>query len=136
MEKEKQPSKETNENTKTLEQLRNELEASKLENRLTVELAGSGASDLETASLVAKARLKASGSDNIAEVVREVKKEKPFLFAGSSSGAFQRMQPAKAQKPKNEEVIKAAKKAAKNATRQNVFEYMKARRGWEVEVKK
>jgi hypothetical protein len=119
-----------------VESLRQKLKLAKLENQLTIELAGSGASDLETASLVARARIKATGNLDVKEIVKSLKEEKPFLFAPAVTRT-NRTQPAKQPSPTGKSQLeKAAGKASKNATRQNVFEYMKARRGWEVEIKK
>ncbi|MFI4910036.1 MAG: hypothetical protein ACIAQZ_00065 [Sedimentisphaeraceae bacterium JB056] len=116
--------------------LKQKLKLARIENQITVELAQNGVSDLETASLVAKSRMKASGSLDVKEIVEKIKDDKPFLFAKSQTHAT-RTQPVKSDRAVSKDGLsKAAKKAAKNASRQNVFEYMKARRGWEVEVKR
>jgi len=117
-----------------VESLRNKLKIARLENRLAVELAGSGAEDIETACLVAKERMKTTGNADVKEIVRAIKEDKPFLF--KTATAANRTQPVKIDQRQKNRLEKAAAKAAKNATRQNVFEYMKARRGWEVEVKR
>ncbi len=118
-----------------IETLRQKLKLAKLENRLAVELAGSGAEDIETACLVAKERMKLTGSVDVKDIVRAIKQDKPFLFK-TSTHATDRTQPVKADQRQKNRLEAAAQKASKNATRQNVFEYMKARRGWEVEVKR
>lgn len=135
MEKEKDNHEQTTDVDKEVGVLKQKPKLAKLENQLTVELAGNGAADIETASLVAKARMKASGNIDVKEIVRLVKEDKPFLFAAAKSLPT-RTQPAKGEPADNSSLIMAAKKASKNATRQNVFEYMRARRGWEVEVKR
>jgi hypothetical protein len=118
-----------------VETLRQKLKIARLENQLTVELANNGAGDLETAALVAKARIKATGNVDVKEIVKSIKEEKPFLFSSSVIKAG-RTQPARQTPAGKSDLTKAAKKASQNATRQNVFEYMKARRGWEVELKR
>ena len=137
MEKEKEQQKDgTKQPANTeVELLRHKLKIARLENRLAVELAGSGAEDIETACLVAKERMKTAGTTDVKEVVRAIREDKPFLFKATNTAAG-RTQPVKIDERQKSRLAKAAAKAAKNASRQNVFEYMKARRGWEVEVKR
>jgi len=111
-----------------------------LEQKLIRKLAAAGTVDLETAVLIAKAKM---GGDNSRKgwpspdadldgVIEQLKKEKQYLFAGSSetvttkktAGAKERMQSSQAI------LERAAKKAATTGNRTDLQEYLKLRRNY------
>lgn len=108
--------------------LKQKLRAMQLENQLTAELAKNGAQDFETAALVAKARMKTTGTADVKEVVKAVKQDKPFLFAVAAPASV-RTQPVKTEIEKTDTRADAAKQAIKSGSRIDVLEYMRSRRG-------
>ncbi len=113
---------------KTAEQL----DSIRVEHKLVRELAAAGAVDLETAVLIAKARMEGETEADIDSVVRQLKKEKQYLFASASvavtatktAGAKERMEGSQTV------LERAAKKAAKTGSRTDLQEYLKLRRNF------
>jgi len=109
-----------------------QLNGIQVEQRLTRKLAAAGAIDLETAVLIAKARVEDETEADLDGVVEQLKKEKQYLFAntgvattaGKTAGARDRMQ--------NSQTIleRAAKKAATTGNRTDLQEYLKLRRNF------
>jgi hypothetical protein len=102
------------------------------EQKLTCKLAAARAIDLETAVLIAKAGIKGQTEADLDACVEQLKKEKQYLFAGTSgvvttkktAGAKERMQ-------NNQTVLeRAAKKAATTGNRTDLQEYLKLRRNF------
>ncbi len=108
--------------------LKQKLKLARLENQLALELAKNGAQDFETAALVAKSRMKTSGTTDVKQIVKTIRDEKPFLFS-SSTPLPKRTQPVKTAVAENSAVVEAAKRASQNGSRQDVLEYMRTRRG-------
>lgn len=102
------------------------------EQKLMRRLAAAGAVDVETAVLLAKARLNGGQEADFESVVEQLKKEKQYLFAGDSStlkitktaGARQRVTSSQAT------LERAAKKAATTGNRTDLQEYLKLRRNF------
>lgn len=128
MENETDKSQPPHNDEKDISILKQKLKVAQLENQLTVELAKNGAQDFETAALVAKSRMKAAGTADVREIVKAVKEDKPFLFA-TAAASPKRTQPVKTDAAQDTSVVQAAKRAAQNGNRQDVLEYMRARRG-------
>ena len=113
---------------KTAEQL----SSTQVEQKLVRELAAAGAVDLETAVLIAKAKMEGETEADIDGVIRQLKKEKQYLFASASrtvtatktAGAKERMEGSQAV------LERAAKKAATTGNRTDLQEYLKLRRNF------
>ena len=113
---------------KTAEQL-NDIE---LEQKLTCKLAAAGAVDLETAVLIAKARMGGQEKADLDGVVEQLRTEKQYLFGGNTHKMMVMTQKTAAAKDgtQNSRVIleKAAKRAAATGNRTDLQEYLKLRR--------
>jgi hypothetical protein len=98
------------------------------ENTLIVKLAQAGASDIEAAVLLAKARV--DKDNDIDRVVAQLKKEKPHLFSQAARSVTQKTAGAKDTAAGAASALeRAARKAAGNAhSRASVQEYMRVRR--------
>jgi hypothetical protein len=115
-----------------LTKLSEQLSDIQTEQKLVRRLAAAGAADMETAVLLAKARLDGGTEADLESVVEQLKKEKQYLFAGDSSavkitktaGARQRVTSGQAA------LERAAKKAATTGNRTDLQEYLKLRRNF------
>jgi hypothetical protein len=113
---------------KTAEQLKR----FQVEQKLVRELTDAGAVDLETAVLIAKARMEEETEADIDNVIKQLKKEKQYLFAGvgrtvtatKTAGAKERMEGSQTV------LERAAKKAATTGSRTDLQEYLKLRRNF------
>lgn len=107
-----------------------ELEAVRLENSLVSKLVSAGASDLETAVLLAKKRLESGDDTDVSKVVEQLMDEKEHLFAARRTGAAVTL--TSGAKQRNEAARKGLEKIAHRASssgsRVDVQEYMRARR--------
>lgn len=114
-----------------------------VEQKLVRKLAASGAADLETAVLVANARMRDSDEADLDSVVEQLKKEKQYLFCGERGpdkiGVMQGIPYGTTQKtagPKDREtgeqtiLERAAKKAAMTGNRTDLHEYLRLRRNF------
>lgn len=111
------------------EQLAGELNEAKLEVRLIASLTAAGASDLEAAVLLAKARMEGTNGD-VDSVVEQLRKEKTYLFEDvETSGAISKTAGVKERKPSGQSVLdRAAKRAATSGSRADMQEYLHVRR--------
>ena len=110
-----------------------QLSGMELEQKLMRKLAGAGTVDLETAVLIAKARMEGSKNTDVDSVIEQLKREKQYLFADErgSSVAAQRTAPAKDRVTSNQSVLeRAAKKAATTGNRADLQEYLRRRRNF------
>ena len=116
------------ESTEMAEQLRNV----QVEQELTRKLAAAGTVDLEAAVLLAKAKLKARDDGDLESVIEEMRKEKQYLFAGSSAGKTSQRTAGAKDRIQNSQAIleRAAKKAATTGNRTDLQEYLKLRRNF------
>jgi len=113
-----------------LGKLSEQLAAVRLEGELSKKLAAAGAVDLETAVLLAKSKVEGRAEAGVDDVVRQLKREKAFLFAnpaeiaplGKTAGAKDRVTGSRAA------LSTAAKRAATSGSRRDVQEYLKLRR--------
>jgi hypothetical protein len=105
------------------------------EQKLTSKLAAAGSVDLETAVLLAKARMEGQTNADLDSVVKQLKKEKQYLFGGAS-GITTVKKTAGAKEStysgtNNQTVLeRAAKKAATTGNRADLQEYLKLRRNF------
>ncbi|MCP4609426.1 MAG: hypothetical protein GY845_12000 [Planctomycetes bacterium] len=117
--------------TKISEQL-SDIEA---DQKLIRKLAAAGSVDLETAVLLAKARMEGQTEADLDGVIEQLKKEKQYLF-GSAGGIVTAKKTAGAKESayggtNNQTVLeKAAKRAAATGSRTDLQEYLKLRRNF------
>ena len=110
-----------------------QLSGMELEQKLMRKLAGAGTVDLETAVLIAKARMEGSKNTDVDSVIEQLRREKQYLFADerSSNVAAQRTAPAKDRVTSNQAVLeRASKKAATTGNRADLQEYLRRRRNF------
>lgn len=102
------------------------------EQKLTRQLAAAGAVDLETAVLIAQARMQGQTEADVTGVIKQLKEEKQYLFGGTTPG----MTPTKTagvrnRLTSNETILeRAAKKAATSGSRADLHEYLRLRRNF------
>ncbi len=105
------------------------------EQKLTCKLAAAGSVDLETAVLLAKARIEGQTNADLDGVIEQLKKEKQYLFGGVPATVTAK-KTAGAKKSvyggtNNQTVLeKAAKRAATTGNRRDLQEYLKLRRNF------
>jgi hypothetical protein len=113
-------------------QLSEQLSNAAAEQKLIRQLAAAGAVDLETATLIAKARMQGQSQADVAGVIEQLKKEKQYLFGGAGAGST----PAKTagvrdRVTSNETILeRAAKKAATSGSRTDLHQYLRLRRNF------
>jgi uncharacterized protein YhaN len=104
------------------------------EQKLTRQLAAAGAVDLETAVLIARARLQDKDDADVKNVIEQLKKEKQFLFTDGSPGPVPKKTAGARDRVTNSSAYggleKAAKKAATTGSRTDLHEYLKLRRNF------
>jgi len=103
-----------------------------VEQKLTRKLAVAGAVDLETAVLIAKARIEGQDDADLDGVIEQLKKEKQFLFAGTGVAATAKKTAGVKDRIQNSQTILegAAKKAATTGSRTDLQEYLRLRRNF------
>lgn len=104
-----------------------------LEQQLFRKLSDAGASDIESAMLLAKSRLKGSDEQELDKCIEQLHKEKSYLFAGNSSPVVFPMKTAgtRQQTPDAAAILaQAAGKAAATGNRKDLQEYLKLRRNY------
>jgi len=105
------------------------------ERKLMSKLAAAGSVDLETALLLAKARMEGKTDADFDGVIEQLKKEKQYLFSGVC-GVVTAKKTAGAKGSaysgtNNQTVLeKAAKRAAMTGNRTDLQEYLKLRRNF------
>jgi ABC-type uncharacterized transport system involved in gliding motility auxiliary subunit len=113
-----------------------QLKSVEIEQELIRKLAAAGTVDLETAVLVAKARIEGRTEADLDGVIEQLREEKQYLFGGQKSipMASKRTAPAKDMTMAGAEsqtvLTKAAKKAATTGSRTDLQEYLKLRRNF------
>jgi len=117
--------------TQTAE-LSEQLSDIKTEQKLMRQLAAAGAVDLETAVLIARARMQGKDDADVTGVIEQLKKEKQFLFtAGSSAPAPTKTSGARDRATNSQTLLeRAAKKAATTGNRTDLHEYLRLRRNF------
>jgi hypothetical protein len=111
-------------------QMSQDLDDLQTEQKLTHKLAAAGAIDLETAVLVAKARLDSKAQADVDACVAQLRKEKAYLFGGSTeTSASRKTAGAKDRATTSQTSLEqAAKKAAKTGSRADLQHYLKLRK--------
>jgi hypothetical protein len=102
------------------------------EQKLTHKLIAAGTVDVESAMLLAKARMREQEDAAVDDVIEQLKKDKQYLF--KSSGENVTSTKTAGAKDRTSDVYtvlaKAAKKAATTGSRRDLQEYLKARRNY------
>jgi hypothetical protein len=113
---------------KVSEQLQN-LE---VEQKLMRKLAAAGAVDLETAVLIAKARVEAQDKANLDDVIDQLKKDKQYLFGNAGEAVTTQKTASVRQRIPNSQAVleNAAKRAATTGNRADLQQYLKLRRNF------
>jgi hypothetical protein len=111
-------------------QMSRDLDDLQIEQRLTHKLAAAGVVDLETAVLVAKARLDGQTPADLDGCVARLRKEKAYLFGGSAEVAVPRKTaPVKDRTATRPTALEqAAQQAAKTGSRTDLYHYLKLRK--------
>jgi hypothetical protein len=101
-----------------------------VEQKLVRKLAAAGATDLETAVLVAKTRMEGQPEADVDACVEQLRKEKAYLFGGSTEIMTSRKTAGARDRAKQTQTAleQAAKKAAKTGSRADLQQYLKLRR--------
>jgi len=102
------------------------------EQKLTRQLVTAGAVDLETAVLIARARMQDKDDADVTGVIEQLKKEKQFLFTVGSPGPAPTKTAGARDRVTNSHTLleKAAKKAATTGNRTDLHEYLRLRRNF------
>jgi len=113
-------------------QLSEQLNSAQTEQKLIRQLAAAGAVDLETAMLIAKARMQGQSQADATGVIEQLKKEKQYLFGGAGTNtAPAKTAGARDRLTSNETILeRAAKKAATSGSRADLHEYLRLRRNF------
>ncbi len=114
--------------TETTEQLR----SIQVEQKLTRKLAAAGTVDLETAVLIAKARIEGLDDADLDGVIEQLRKEKQYLFVSNTLGVTAKKTAGAKDRIQDSQTIleRAAKKAATTGNRTDLQEYLKLRRNF------
>ena len=112
----------------TAEQLRQV----QVEQKLVHKLTAAGTVDLETVMLIAKTRMEGETEADMDSVIKQLRKEKQYLFATSSGTlAARKTARAKERMEGSQTVLeRAAKRAATTGSRADLQEYLKLRRNF------
>lgn len=111
-------------------QMSEELDSLQIEQKLTHKLASAGAIDLEAAVLVARARIDGKTEADIDHCVTQLRKEKSYLFGGSTQVTVPRKTAGAKDRVTNNQTAleQAAKKAAQTGRRTDLLRYLNLRR--------
>ena len=114
------------------EKMSEQLNAIETEQKLTHKLVAAGAVDLETATLIAKARMQNQTEADADGVIEQLKKEKQYLFGGSGGTVTPGKTAGARERVANNQTIleRAAKKAATTGNRADLHAYLKLRRSF------
>jgi hypothetical protein len=112
--------------------LSEQLSGVQTEQKLIRQLAAAGAVDMETAVLIAQARMQGQTEADVAGVIEQLKKEKQYLFGSTAPGVTPtKTAGAKERLTSNETILeRAAKKAATTGSRADLHEYLRLRRNF------
>jgi hypothetical protein len=117
-----------------LTKLSEQLSSVQTEQKLMHKLAAAGTVDMETAVLIAKARLQGDEEADLEGVVEQLKKEKQYLFDRNSDGSTVKVTKTAGarQRVTNSQATleRAAKKAATTGNRTDLQEYLRLRRNF------
>lgn len=104
----------------------------RMEQKLTQRLAAAGAVDVETAVLIAKAKIEDEAEADLDGIIQQLKREKQYLFSGTSAAVTAKKTAGAKDRMQNNQTIleRAAKKAATTGNRTDLQEYLKLRRNF------
>jgi len=113
-------------------QMSEQLSNVQAEQKLMCKLAAEGSVDLETAVLIAKARMQGQNQADMDGLIEQLKNEKQYLFGGApGTVTAKKTAGARERISSNQTIIeKAAKKAATTGSRTDLQEYLKLRRNY------
>lgn len=106
------------------------LEDLQVERQLIRRLVAAGVTDLEAATLVARARMEGKSEADIDSCVKQLRNEKDYLFGGSVETVTSRKTAGVKDHLTHSQMVleHAAKKAARTTSRADLHEYLKLRR--------
>ena len=113
-------------------QMSEQLSSIQAEQKLMRKLAAEGTVDLETAVLIAKARMQDQNQADLDGVIEQLKNEKQYLFDGAPGTVTAKKTAGARERISGNQRIteKAAKKAATTGSRTDLQEYLKLRRDY------
>jgi len=113
-------------------QMSEQLSGIEAEQKLMRKLAAAGTVDMETAVLIAKARMDDQNEADLDGVIEQLKKEKQYLFGGATGTVTAKKTAGARERIHGNQTIveKAAKKAATTGSRTDLQEYLKLRRNY------
>ena len=113
-------------------QVSEQLSSIQAEQKLMRKLAAAGAVDVETATLIAKARMQDQDEADLDGVIEQLKNEKQYLFGSATGSVTARKTAGAKERTQNNQTIieKAAKRAATTGNRTDLQEYLKLRRNY------
>ncbi len=102
------------------------------EQKLTHKLIEAGTVDVESAILLAKARMQEQEDVDVDDLIEQLKKEKQYLFKNSGENVTSTKTAGAKDRTSDVHTIlaKAARKAATSGSRRDLQEYLKARRNY------
>lgn len=111
-------------------QMSRDLSDLQMEQELVRKLAAVGATDLETAVLVAKTRMEGRPAAEVDACIEQLRREKSHLFGGLTETAASRKTAGVKDRAKQAQTAleQAAKRAAKTGSRADLQHYLKLRR--------
>ena len=112
----------------TAEQLRQV----QVEQKLVHKLTAAGTVDLDTAMLIAKTRMEGETEADMDSVIKRLRKEKQYLFAGAGGTTGTKRTAGAKERTEGGQVVleRAAKRAATTGSRADLQEYLKLRRNF------
>lgn len=113
-----------------IEQMSQDLDNLRLEQRLTRKLSAAGAVDLEAAVLMARNRMEGREDADVDGCVEQLRRDKQYLFGPTSQAATSRKTAGARDRVTNNQTVleRAAGKAARTGSRNDLQEYLKLRR--------
>jgi hypothetical protein len=112
-----------------IEEMSNDMEGLRLEKELTHKLTAAGATDLEAAMLIARARMRGADATDIDDCIARLKQEKLYLFASPESAPARKTAGVRDRVTGRQTTLeRAAGKAAQTGTRADLHEYLRLRR--------
>ena len=120
-----QSQKQTSDLSKQLSETRNE-------QKLSQKLLSAGTVDIESAMLLAKARMQEQQDVDVDDVIEQLKKDKKYLFKNSGENVTSTKTSGAKDRTSDVHTVlaKVAKKAAASGSRRDLQEYLKARRNY------
>jgi len=109
-----------------------QLSSLETDKKLMHKLAVAGAVDLESAVLIAKARMQGQDKADLDACIEQLKREKQYLFADTGGALMARKTAGAKQRMTTHQAIleRAAKKAATTGNRTDLQEYLRVRRNF------